>query len=376
MGRIGRLAGLEKGKYHAAQLPEKIETTGDGFEGRLLEVTPNPENNGPGSMASVYESLWEPATAPVQSFEIWFHGGEARFFFLADSPGSADTIRRTISDNYPDSVVEAVDPTDEWFPTITPADSVVGAHAVKHHPEERHDHLYLPIAYFADGDGWPPEQMPIAELISAMQAGKETSVVLQVTFKALPASWTNKTIPFFDESSETIKQDYRENGETDYKRMVEKQTVQSPFAANIRVLAVSPDEVEARNRASAVAGKLERKYISTCGMRLTTKPVYGRTDGRQRTHLKKHINRMRNRVHHPATDTVLGNEEMTALHIPQKEAGAPGIGWKYARSGSDAPVERPEHSVPNLDDVDDADLPIMGDSRSGDGGGGRSGGDR
>lgn len=361
MGTIARALCLERNTYHATQLGTRIESPIEDARGVLLEVIPNPDNHGPASMAAVYEAMYEPATNPVHSFEIWFHKGEARFFILADSEESADSIRRSIGNSYEDSIVKTVSSGGEAFPTIVETDSVAGAYLQKAHPTENHE--YLPIKYFADGNGWLSDQNPIADIISHMRADKETSVIVQSTIEPVSNSeWTDaKWYLVFDESASEIQEVYQNRGDSDLKRMVGKQTSQSPFVVNLRVLAISPSEHEARNRAQSVAGLMERRFTSeVSNIGLSATAVDAPFDFYQQRRMNRFIKRMCDRKMNYATCSGLGHKELTALHIPSGESNPPGINWEHSRSGSDAPVGRPEHTTPSLDDLDDSDLPVVG----------------
>ena len=356
-----RVLGFESNQYHAAQPvgpgDDPIEiTAGDLREsdrGVLLAITPNPENNGPESMAAVYESMHAPATQPVQSVEIWYHQGETRFYILANSEREADDIQRTITDNYPDTVVERIDDREEAFPTIEPGDSAGGAYVQKDHPKENHE--YYPIASIAD-EGWNAEQMPIAEIISAMRVDGDSSVVVQAVLEPLPDSWTDSWVSWLpdDQSAADVKE------RSEHESEIETMTSQAAFGVNLRILTISPDEATARDRTASVAGKFDRKFThSECGMGLKATAVDARTAGRQRKKMQKFIRLMTQRKRRVTTDTVLGHKELTCIHVPQKEAGAPGINWKHSSSGAQAPVERPEHQELTADDIDEDRLPPM-----------------
>lgn len=360
MGAIKRALGREKHAYHSVQLGQQVTTSFDQVDGVPVEVIPNPENDGAKSMASVYEGLHSPATNPVHAFEIWFYKGAVRFFFIVDDERSADTLRTNINNAYPDSQLLAVDEGSDHppFPTVTSEDSVAGAYLWKGH--RNYNHQYLPIPF---SDDWERGNHPIANVIGQMDGSEDARIVVQGVFRPVHESWVEygpvgsvfsffDLIPPFDISAGDAKKQMQFSGDGDLTKFVSAQTEQPAFAVNLRVVAISPDPGEASDRVSGVAGVFERKFKSESGARLRAAPIDSRFESLQRRRMKRFLDRMRYRQPHNPTDTVLGAQELSALNIPSEEEEAPRIKWNRGRSGSEVPVDLPDHSVPDVDDLE------------------------
>lgn len=361
MSTLKRAIGLEKSAYHPVQLDQQVTTSLDDIDGVPVEIIPNPENDGADSMASVYESLHNPATDPHHTFEIWFYKGVVRFFLIANDERSADTFRRGINNDYPDSELSHVDEGSDHppFPTVTPEDSLAGAYVQKVH--QNYGHQYLPIKLPGN---WKAGNHPIAKIIGQMNGSEDARVVVQGVLRPVPDSWTKygtvgsifrlfDLIPPHDISANDAKNRLRWDDAGGLTKYVDAQTEQPAFATNLRILAISPDPGEASERASGVAGVFERKFKSESGARFRATPIDSRSEWVQQKRMRRFLDRMRYRYVNYETDTVLGAQELTAINIPSGDEEAPRINWKRGRSGAEVPVDRPKHSVPDLDDLED-----------------------
>lgn len=355
MGRVARLLGRESHTYHSLPWHDRVETSVDELEGVLMKVTPYPENNGIVAAAGLLQSIHDSHTRGVHSFEVWFADGRFQFYVTAADETAAESFRRRIASNYSDSDVVELE-TGVGFPHVDPGDHLAGARVTKGHPQ--YDIDYLPIRHFDDGEGW--ESDPYKEVLSAMLASDQTRVVVQVLMRAVPESWTDaRGLGLLDDSVDDVAAQLRskeirgwwnmyevEPNEKDKQaaKLVEQMRHKPAFGTNINVLAISPDDGEASNRAAGVARTFKKYYNSISEMGLRPTPVDGRTRWGQRRRLARHLERMRSRSITTRHGCVLSTKELAGVaHLPDGDIPTPQIEWTYSRTGEDVPADAPQH---------------------------------
>ena len=357
LGRLKRLAGREKQYCHPIEWRETVETPIEDVNGVLMQIIPYQESEGVRSGVELLRSLHEEYTRDINSFEVWFHEGQIRFYIYAADHDAADKVRRKVRGSYPDAQVVTLD-GGAAFPAIHESEHVAGATMIK---EDSLD--YLPIRRY-DDDEWEHDD-PYTQVLGAMLADDRTRVVIQGVMQAVPKTWTDGVRDLAEDlRAPDVKGWIREPYEVPASRtdeiraeIIEEQDRKPAFEVNLRVLAISPNPKAAANRAQGVASSYSTYYDTRAKQGLRPAPITGRAPTFQRARMKKHIDRMRYRQIESARSCHMTFKELGGVcHIPSGDIPTQYIEWKRTRSGGEIPTDAPldsdssRHENENEDD--------------------------
>lgn len=370
MGKLKRLMGGERWDYHAVQAQESMLTGAQNVSGRIMRIRPYSGSEGIPASAGMVQSLHDEHDPGTYSAEAWFNDGKLQFFARAPDDDGADKVKRRIASNFPDSEVIPLEGPDPAFPEIEEGDWLVGATVKRHHP--RHDVDYIPIRHYEDGQGFAKD--PWTEILESMLSDDQTRVVVQVTFESVPENWVEPGGygHMGVDEVERVLREKRVKGWLNIRELdplpgdvaaadLVGDTNRLAFGTNIRVLAISRNQKEARNRAAGTAKMFNKFYNSKSDAGLTDTCVDGRRAKTARRRMRDHISNMRQRK---MTDdgSVYQIEELAGIIplLPPGDITTPKIDWVHTRSGGEIPADapkaaRPDHQPGPLGDPDPVD---------------------
>lgn len=337
MGLFKRLFGRGPGswEYPATQIGERELSVGDMGQTKLIRMKPYYENKGIVGGVTLLQALHDVKTSAIRhknrslpsSFEMWFHDGKVKFYLTAPTADKSDKWRRRVSSAYQNANVFEVQ-GGEAFPRIGADDYVSGVTL------SLEKSYYFPIRTYEEGF----EHDPFAEVTSEMLSDEETSVVVQVTFKAAKENWSADTADIAEglrqgEVVGWLNPRVRDPSAKDKEaaKIVEQQRGRYGFHTNIRIMAASPDPEEAQARARGTAAMFVRYYNSATEQGFDSSPVPAKKMG-------KHIDAMQNREY-TGGDMLLCVDALAGVaHLPS-DIGTPLIDRTMSREGESAPAE-------------------------------------
>lgn len=322
-------------EYPATQIGARTQSV-DEIDGELIRMKPYHENKGIVAGVTLLQALHDVRTSPIRrtnkslpsSFELWFHEGKVKFYMTAPTSAKSEKFRRRINSAYPNANVFEVQ-SGQAFPSIDADDYVSGVDL------DLERSYYFPIRTY-NGEGF--EHDPYAEVTSEMLSSEETSVVVQVMFKAAKEGWSRGTADIAEglrqgEVKGWINPRTRDPSTKDREaaKIVEEQRGKYGFHTNLRVLAASPAPEEAQARARGVAAMFVRYYNSATEQGLTASPISARK-------LPKHVVRMHHRKY-ASSEMLLGVDALAGIaHLPS-ELPTPLIDRSLTREGGSAPAD-------------------------------------
>lgn len=343
-----RLLGMEKYDYHPVEMEESLHLSVSEMDGMLLKIVPYTSERGMAEAKSLLNALHDEHHRHIHSWEVWFHQGSLQFFLYVEDELIADDVRKDIAANYPNADVTLLQ-SGVAFPDIPEGSNVTGGYMKKSDPLD-----YLPIREY-DRRGW--DEDPYGNVLSQMLSSDDTSVVLQCVGQAYSRDWTDSNT-YGDMSAREVAERYRQptikgwwnqrevppsKAEKDKADIIEEQAGKPAFGVNIRVLAISPDPVEASRRAGATSLKLGNFYDAKSEQGLDRYPIDSRFEWRQKKHMMKFIKQMQNRTLSRKQGSIYTTSEYAGIaHLPPEELDLRGIQRVQSRSGASIPASAPK----------------------------------
>ena len=327
--------------YTAAQITsgDPLTYTVEDTWGVLLRVRPHTHSAGIQDAAGIYRSLhdvetsfWGSNQSDSYSFETWFTGEQLEFYVHAPTEAAADTLRRRLATNYPNTDIERVD-TGHGLPQIKSGEYVAGARVSTTLGS------YYPIRDHTN-EGFDTD--PYGELTREMLGGEETRVVTQVVFRPAKASWTSGS-RLRSDSIDDIANGLRQGTSVGWlnprtrppsaadkraAKILEHERDKPAYHTTIRVLAISPSKRDALARTRGVANIFETQYNGISNQSLEATPVWHRDDDGTVARLREFVEDVATRQYTPQ-QTVLTVDELAGVaHLPEGEVPTPNLDQK------------------------------------------------
>ncbi len=327
-------------------------------DGRLLKISPYPENEGMEASEEFLQSVHDlrPSMLGLKNqsktygFEIWFTGGKIQFFFFAPDETTEKKFRKQLDAEFPQAkIIEK----SQKFPDLYEQDYVAGSEL------ELKRSNYYPIKSSRGVREFIHD--PYRLITSDMVSKDENRVFIQILFKPALHSWTkggplggiNPWQQTMEDTARSLKQDKLTEGvgqsaerkatreERNLAQVIATQEGLPAYHANIRVLTISPYPGEARSNAWSIAKTFEQSYQEAGDQTLVQRPLNGKF-------LREMVVDMsaRELVQNGMTLTV---PELAAVaHVPNESIQTPAVQWNYTQTGGRLPAEA-ERFQPSAD---------------------------
>ncbi|MCD2204929.1 hypothetical protein [Halobacterium sp. KA-6] len=250
----------------------------------------------------------------------------------APTVAAADTLRRRLATNYPNTEIERVE-TGHGLPQIKPGEYVAGARVATNIGS------YYPIRDHTN-EGFDTD--PYGELTREMLGDEDTRVVTQVVFRPAKASWTSGSrlrSDSIDDIANSLRQGTsvgwlnprtRPPSAADKRaaKTLEHERDKLAYHTTIRVLAISPSKRDALARTRGVANIFETQYNGISKQGLEATPVWHRDDDGTVARLREFVEAMATRQYTPQ-QTVLTVDELAGVaHLPEGDIPTPNLDQK------------------------------------------------
>lgn len=318
-----------------------------------IRVRPFKDNDGIESGIDFLESIYDVErggfrsrknVSPAHSFEIRFTNERVNFQFVP-AERWVGTFERQLQDKYPNALIERSKPETLSF---APGEYVAGA--------ELDLALYtlFPIEHIGL-EGWRRDPFGgiVSEMVGTRRDGQSgADVLVQVVFRPQSRDWVHGVnggpdvdLIAHNLNQPTIKRERRlftkttvEHPPSDIEKKAAKiirdQHGDRAWNVNIRVFAVSEDELVARRRVKKASTQFENYYECATEQMFVPKPLSGRK-------LKKNLNRL---VRREWTDRGIVKSEQEAggvIHIPNAEINQQNVEWALSKPGEGIPPGTP-----------------------------------
>jgi hypothetical protein len=334
--------------YQAVSIDEEIRQSATETTGTLLRIVPHKENEGIVSAAGLLQSIHDGPRAKVSdpdphTYELWFDEGKIKFFLHAATDRAAKNFTRHVESNYENTDVHPVE-GGRGFPSIESGEHVAAAELglEKHH--------YYPIRHH-NAEGF--ESDPYSEILTQMLSTDESRIVVQVAMRSAPKEWANGSSGLLrpgdsvDDVAEGLRNGrvvgwldsrIRDASKKDKKAagIIEQQRGKYAFNTNIRILAISPDSVEATARCKGVAGMFIRYYNSATEQGFEGTPVAP-------DRIPAVVDDCHQRAWYDQEMVMTIDELAGVAHIPNKEINTPNVDWKSTRRGTPVSPDAAQH---------------------------------
>lgn len=319
-------------------------------DGRLLRVSPFPENDGIQASEELYQSLHNLKTkwmglknvSNPEAFEVWFFDGTVQFFFYVPDEEAEMKFRRQIDAEYPEAKI-----TDQplMHPAIEVGDHIAGADLTLKQSQ------YYPIKSSRGVKDFIHD--PYRTITSEMVNRDENRVMIQVVFKPAGNGWAKSGfLPWssgVDEISARLKETTEESGmfsvterkptkeERDLADVIATQKGLPAYHINLRVMAVSPDAQKASSNVWSIAKQFEQSYREAGEQQFVQHPLGGSD---LISFAKSFIGR-----EYYNQGMILTIPELAALaHIPNESIETPAVDWNFTQSGARIPADAEQFS--------------------------------
>jgi hypothetical protein len=356
----------------------------------LLEVRPPRENDGMDAFEEILANIHRVEikrgknVSKQHAHEIWYDEGQVQFHFQPANKPISRTIKKQIRSAYPNAGVSEVVTTEETvrelFPLIQPGDYVSAADFRLKQP------FYYPIRSTLAGEQDPLETDPYQYILTDMDQGSaetasgervhsdDVRILAQVVLEPARKQWSKgglyganvanlahdlkekrlaersplglgniPLVGWMFKSWEEQDPNKRQKREAELVASVEGK---SAFHMSVRVLAISPYEEFARQRAELIAQDMETYYNSFTEQGLYATPLEPDeipsfvTQAAVRRHEKGRLDRVARlnseKLVQPI-DAVAG-----LVHLPRDDINVPAVNWATQDVGPGVPSATPQ----------------------------------
>lgn len=321
-------------------------------EGKLLRVSPNPDNQGMKGSEEFFQNIHDPIESwgglgnrsRVEAFEIWFEDGVVNLnYYLPsrDDRQREQEYRSLIDAEYKNSRISEV---NGLFPAIDRGEYIAGADftlkRMRHYPIRSVDGV---MEFVFD---------PYRALISSITDTPDNRVVLQFVYKPALDSWSEggpfgKINPWrksVADIAEEVRKGRLEDGVVDSEiqdpsreeksiaEVIANQRDKHAYHVNVRLLTMSPDKSVAEENARTIASKLKTQYSEVQRQELTPRPM-------KSNEVLDHAQQMCRREFNDQRITLTIAELAGLAHIPNESIQSDSLQWHQGNNLGRVPPE-------------------------------------